>query len=142
MPVTADYAVLCFTIGLPMVVGGLAARNAATEAMAASFGNFFPYMLGLENHFRISEAKWFNTAFALLCGLGFGVLVFRYILGSSALCVHDTGAEEFEACPTEHGALDHLEAADLPFDGTGGPGVVQCGLNGGKVSPQASYKTG
>lgn len=80
MPVTADYTVLCFTIGLPMVVGGLAARNAATEAMAASFGNFFPYMLGLENHFRISEAKWFNTAFALLCGLGFGVLVFRYIL--------------------------------------------------------------
>ncbi len=80
MPVTSSYTVLCFTIGMPMIVGGLAARNAATGAMAASFGNFFSYMLGLDNHYRISETEWFNTSFALLCGLGFGVLVFRYIL--------------------------------------------------------------
>lgn len=36
--------------------------------------------------------------------------------------MQDAGAEEFEACSAEHGVLDHLEAADLPFDGTDGPG--------------------
>lgn len=80
MPVTADYPVLCLAVGVPMIIGGLAARNPAIAALAASFANFFPYMISPENHFRTDEIHWFNTSLALLAGLGFGVLVFRHIL--------------------------------------------------------------
>ncbi|NPC88199.1 FUSC family protein [Gluconacetobacter entanii] len=80
MPLTSAYPVLCFSIAIPMFIGGLATRNPSTAAMAASFSNFFPYLLGLDNHSRIDELQWFNTTFALLSGLGFGVLVFRYVL--------------------------------------------------------------
>ncbi|NHN87098.1 FUSC family protein [Acetobacter conturbans] len=80
LPLTADYPVLCLAVGIPMVIGGLATRNPATAALAASFVNFFPYMIGPENHFRTDEIQWFNTSFALLAGLWFGVLIFRHIL--------------------------------------------------------------
>ncbi|WP_155723668.1 FUSC family protein [Gluconobacter oxydans] len=79
MPATASYAMLCLTISVPMLIGGLATRTPALAARAASFSNFFPYLIGLDNHSRINEAEWFNTVFALLSGLGFGVLVFRYV---------------------------------------------------------------
>ncbi|MFT8809368.1 FUSC family protein [Gluconobacter sp.] len=79
MPVTASYAMLCLTISVPMLIGGLATRVPALTARAASFSNFFPYLIGLDNHSRINEAEWFNTVLALLSGLGFGVLVFRYV---------------------------------------------------------------
>ncbi|NHO53464.1 FUSC family protein [Acetobacter estunensis] len=80
MPITSDYPVLCLAISIPMVIGGLANRNPATAAMAASFVNFFPYMIGPENHGRIDEIQWLNTSLPLLCGLGFGVLIFRHVL--------------------------------------------------------------
>ncbi len=79
MPVTASYAMLCLTISVPMLIGGLATRAPALASRAASFSNFFPYLIGLDNHSRINETEWFNTVFALLSGLGFGVLVFRYV---------------------------------------------------------------
>ncbi|CAM3142250.1 FUSC family protein [Komagataeibacter xylinus] len=80
MPVTSDYPVFCFAAGIPMILGGLVNRHHATAAMGASFVNFFPYMLMPENHFRTDEVQWFNTSMALLAGLGFGVMVFRYLL--------------------------------------------------------------
>ncbi len=79
MPVTSDYPVFCFAAGIPMLIGGLVNRHPATAAMGASFVNFFPYMLEPENHFRVDELQWFNSSMALLTGLGFGVLIFRYL---------------------------------------------------------------
>lgn len=80
MPVTADYPVFCLAAGIPMLIGGLVVRHPPLAAMGASFANFFPYMLEPENHFRVDELEWFNASFALLTGLGFGVLIFRYLL--------------------------------------------------------------
>ncbi|NHO33763.1 FUSC family protein [Acetobacter fallax] len=88
MPVTSDYPVLCFAAGIPMIIGGLVNRHPATAAMGASFVNFFPYMLEPENHFRINELQWFNSSMALLTGLGFGVLIFRYLFPFSFVRFH------------------------------------------------------
>nr|WP_260175943.1 FUSC family protein [Acetobacter oeni] len=88
MPVTSDYPLLCFAAGIPMLIGGLVNRHPATAAMGASFVNFFPYMLEPENHFRVDELQWFNSSTALLAGLGFGVLVFRYLFPFSFVRFH------------------------------------------------------
>lgn len=80
MPVTSDYPLFCFFVAIPMVIGGLVNRHAATAAVGASFVNFFPFMLLPENHSRVDEIQWFNTSLALLMGLGLGGMIFRYLL--------------------------------------------------------------
>ncbi|MDI6651738.1 FUSC family protein [Gluconobacter japonicus] len=80
MPVTASYVFFCLTVGFFMMLGGLATRNPATAVMAASYGTFFPFLLGMDNQGRMDELSWLNTTIALLLGLGAGVVIFRAVL--------------------------------------------------------------
>lgn len=80
MPITSSYVVLGMTLGFFMFLGGLALRYPPTAVMAASYANFFPWVLGLDNQGRYSELDWFNVSLALLLGLWCGVLVFRTVL--------------------------------------------------------------
>lgn len=80
MPLTSSYAVLAVTLGFFMFLGGLALRYPPTAIMAASYANFFPWVLGLDNQGRFSEFEWINVSLALLLGLWCGVLVFRTVL--------------------------------------------------------------
>ncbi|MFT8950821.1 MAG: FUSC family protein [Gluconobacter sp.] len=80
MPVTASYAFFCLTVGFFMMLGGLATRNPGTAVMAASYGTFFPFLLGMDNQGRMDELSWLNTTIALLLGLGAGVVIFRAVL--------------------------------------------------------------
>lgn len=80
MPLTSSYAVLAVTLGVFMFLGGLALRYPPTVVMAASYANFFPWGLGLDNQGRFSEFEWINVSVALLLGLWCGVLVFRTVL--------------------------------------------------------------
>ncbi|MBS1084771.1 FUSC family protein [Gluconobacter sphaericus] len=80
MPVTANYPFFCLVAGFFMLLGGLASRNPPTAVMAASYGTFFPFLLGMDNQGRINELSWFNTTIALLLGLGAGVVIFRAVL--------------------------------------------------------------
>ena len=52
----------------------------------------------------------------------------------------DTSTKEFEACSAVHGPLQHLDTADLSFDGTGRPGQVERGLYGSDVLAQLGGK--
>ncbi|EHH69160.1 hypothetical protein GMO_04670 [Gluconobacter morbifer G707] len=80
LPVTSSYTFFCLVVGFFMMLGGLASRNPSTAVLAASYGTFFPFLLGLGNASRINELGWFNTTMALLAGLGAGVIIFRAVL--------------------------------------------------------------
>src|SRR5215213_6956799 len=54
--------------------------------------------------------------------------------------MEDASTKEFEACSAVHGPLQHLDTADLSFDGTGGPGQVERGLYGSDVLAQLGGK--
>lgn len=80
MPLTSSYVVLSMTLGVLMFIGGLALRYPPTAVMAASYANFFPWVLGLDNQGRMNELNWFNISLVLLLALWCGVLVFRTVL--------------------------------------------------------------
>ena len=54
--------------------------------------------------------------------------------------IEDARTKEFEACSAVHGPLQHLDPADLSFDGAGGPGQVECSLYGIDVLAQLGGK--
>ncbi|MXV44050.1 FUSC family protein [Saccharibacter sp. 17.LH.SD] len=80
MPITSSYTVLSLVLGTLMFLGGVALRYPPTAVMAASYVNFLPWVLGLDNQGRVSELEWFNVCLALLLALWSGVLVFQIVL--------------------------------------------------------------
>ncbi|MCK8636425.1 MULTISPECIES: FUSC family protein [Acetobacteraceae] len=80
MPITSDYAVFAIPVAVLMFLGGLALRIPALAGVAASYVNFFPWVLTLDNQARVDEVTWFNQSLALLLALWSGVQVFRTVL--------------------------------------------------------------
>ncbi|MBY4639950.1 FUSC family protein [Gluconacetobacter entanii] len=80
VPRPAEFEMLAAVLALPMIAGGLAARNPATAGAAASYSLFLPALVGPGNQTRLNEIAYFNAAFALLCSIGFAVLIFRAVL--------------------------------------------------------------
>jgi len=80
MPLASSFGALALVLFLPMLLGGLAARNPRMVVGAASYNNFFPALLGLDNQGRLNELQWFNGTLSLLLGLLFGVMVFKCVL--------------------------------------------------------------
>src|SRR4051794_18517869 len=72
----------------------------------------------------------------------------RSKLGSPAVCVlsellggmEDASTKEVEACSAVHRPLQHLDPADLAFNGAGGPGQVEGSLHGIDVLAQLGGK--
>lgn len=56
MPVTANYPFFCLVAGFFMMLGGLASRNPSTAVMAASYGTFFPFLLGMDNQDALTNS--------------------------------------------------------------------------------------
>ena len=61
---------------------------------------------------------------------------------SSSRCVKDPRSEQLESCAAVHRPLQHLDAADLAFDGTGGPGQYERCIDGVEVAAQAGREPG
>ncbi|WP_025812250.1 FUSC family protein [Komagataeibacter kakiaceti] len=80
LPRPAEFEMLAACLALPMIAGGLAARNPSTAGAAASYSLFLPNLVGPGNQTRLNEIAYFNTSFALLCSIGFAVLIFRAVL--------------------------------------------------------------
>nr|WP_239029589.1 FUSC family protein [Novacetimonas pomaceti] len=80
LPRPAEFEMLAAILALPMIAGGLAARNPATAGAAASYSLFLPNLVGPGNQTRLNEIAYFNASFALLCSIGFAVLIFRAVL--------------------------------------------------------------
>jgi len=80
LPRPAEFEMLAAVLALPMIAGGLAARNPATAGAAASYCLFLPNLVGPGNQTRLNEIAYFNASFALLCSIGFAVLIFRAVL--------------------------------------------------------------
>ncbi|MCI1796499.1 MAG: FUSC family protein, partial [Acetobacter lovaniensis] len=57
---------LVILLMVPMVIGGLAARNPATAGYAFSFNMFLPVLTGPNNQGRYDEVSFLNTALAFL----------------------------------------------------------------------------
>ncbi|WP_408869804.1 FUSC family protein [Gluconacetobacter tumulisoli] len=84
LPRPAEYEMLAACLALPMIAGGLATRNPATAGAAAAYTLFLPNLVGPSNQGRLNEIAYFNASFALLCSIGFAVLIFRTILPFSS----------------------------------------------------------
>ncbi|MBB2157516.1 FUSC family protein [Gluconacetobacter diazotrophicus] len=84
LPRPADPEMLAACLALPMIAGGLATRNPATAGAAAAYTLFLPHLVGPSNQGRLNEIAYFNSAFSLLCSIGFSVLIFRTILPFSS----------------------------------------------------------
>ncbi|UMM64561.1 p-hydroxybenzoic acid efflux pump subunit AaeB [Aristophania vespae] len=84
IPLTSSFVLFGTFVGFMMFLGGLALRYPPTSVIAASFSNFFPWVLGLDNQTRLNELNWFNTSAVLLLALWSGVVVFQIILPFSA----------------------------------------------------------
>src|SRR4051794_8928192 len=54
--------------------------------------------------------------------------------------MEDTSTKEFEACSAVHGPLQHLDPADLSFNGTGGPGRVSAACTAAMSLRNAAVK--
>ncbi|KAA8389271.1 FUSC family protein [Acetobacter tropicalis] len=80
LPTQADYEMLVATLALPMIAGGLAARNAATALHSAAYTLLLPNFVHPLNQGRQNEVAWFNSTAAVLLGVAFAVIVFRAIL--------------------------------------------------------------
>lgn len=80
MPMSSEYAVFALPFSVLMFLGGLALRMPALSGIAASYVNFFPWILGLDNQGRVDEVTWFNQSLVLLLALWSGIQVFRTVL--------------------------------------------------------------
>ena len=65
--------------------------------------------------------------------------LFRSLRGSG--CQENALAQQVQACPTIHLALDQLEAVDLPLGLAAAPGQAQGGPNRGAVLAEVSSDT-
>ncbi|QEO16498.1 FUSC family protein [Acetobacter vaccinii] len=84
LPTQADYEILVATLALPMIAGGLAARNAGTALHSAAYTLLLPNFVHPLNQGRVNEVAWFNSTIAILLGVFFAVLIFRAVLPFSS----------------------------------------------------------
>ncbi|GAN62857.1 FUSC family protein [Acetobacter indonesiensis] len=84
LPTQADYEMLVASLALPMIAGGLAARNAATALHSAAYTLLLPNFVHPLNQGRQNEIGWFNSTAAVLLGVAFAVIMFRAILPFSS----------------------------------------------------------
>ncbi|WP_130731180.1 FUSC family protein [Komagataeibacter xylinus] len=80
LPDQAVWETLVLSLFVPMMVGGLALRDARTAGTAAPYNNFLPFMVYPGNQSRLDELTFFNTNSAVVLGIGCSVLVFRLVL--------------------------------------------------------------
>ena len=80
MPISSEYVVFAIPFSVLMFLGGLALRVQPLAGIAASYVNFFPWILTLDNQGRVDEITWFNQSLALLLALWSGVQIFRTVL--------------------------------------------------------------
>lgn len=80
MPMSSEYAVFALPFSVLMFLGGLALRVPSLAGIAASYVNFFPWIMGLDNQARVDEVTWFNQSLVLLLALLSGIQVFRTVL--------------------------------------------------------------
>lgn len=66
LPALSTPELLVILLMVPMVIGGLAARNPATAGYAFSFNMFLPVLMGPNNQGRYDEISFLNTALAFL----------------------------------------------------------------------------
>jgi len=80
LPSVSDPLTLSAVLAVPMMIGGLAARNARTAAAATAFNLLLPALISPINGARQNEIAFFNGALATLAAVAWAVLVFRTIL--------------------------------------------------------------
>ncbi|MBS4074476.1 FUSC family protein [Ameyamaea chiangmaiensis] len=80
VPAVNDPTTLAAVLAVPMIVGGLAARNASTALAAAAYNIFTINMISPLNGGRETEIAYFNSAVATVLGAGCAVLIFRMVL--------------------------------------------------------------
>lgn len=80
LPKVTTPEMLLMVIMVPMTVGGLAARHAATAGYAFSFNMFFPVLLGPRNDGRYDEQTFFNGALCFLLAVLFVGWTYRIVL--------------------------------------------------------------
>ena len=80
IPPQADYETLAATFALPMIAGGLAARNAATALPSAAYTLLLPNFVAPSNHGRENELAWFNSTSSVILGIAFAIIVFKIVL--------------------------------------------------------------
>ncbi|WP_232275777.1 FUSC family protein [Komagataeibacter oboediens] len=80
LPRQAVWETLVASLFVPMMVGGLALRDARTVGTAAPYNNFLPFMVYPGNQSRLDELTFFNTNSAVVLGIWCSVLVFRLVL--------------------------------------------------------------
>ncbi|MFT9399179.1 FUSC family protein [Acetobacter sp.] len=84
LPTQANYEMLVASLAIPMIAGGLAARNAATALHSAAYTLLLPNFVHPLNQGRQNELGWFNSTTAILLGVAFAVVMFRSILPFSS----------------------------------------------------------
>lgn len=80
LPAQATYEMLAAYLILPMIGGGLAARNPKTAIAAVCYNFLMPLLVHPMNHNRLNEITWFNSANAVLIGVVFTVLFFHMVM--------------------------------------------------------------
>lgn len=80
IPAITAPEMLVMALLVPMTIGGLAARNAATAGYAFSFNMFLPVLIGPMNQGRIDEVAFLNGTMAFLCSILFAILTYRAIV--------------------------------------------------------------
>nr|WP_194299796.1 FUSC family protein [Acetobacter conturbans] len=84
VPSLSEYEMLIAALFIPMVAGGLAARNSATALHAAAYTLLLPNFVHTWNQGRWNEVQWFNSTGAVLLGVAFAVAIFRLVLPFNA----------------------------------------------------------
>lgn len=80
VPAFDTYETLILALFPPMFISGLARLNKPTIGVSSAFGLLMPTMLNIQNHQRLDEISFFNSAFAVVCAAAAAVLAFRIIL--------------------------------------------------------------
>ena len=80
IPAITAPEMLVFALLVPMTIGGLAARNAATAGYAFSFNMFLPVLIGPMNQGRYDEVAFLNGTLAFLCSILFAILTYRMVV--------------------------------------------------------------
>ncbi|WP_051292002.1 FUSC family protein [Acetobacter nitrogenifigens] len=80
VPRLSDPEMLIAALSVPMIAGGLAARNPATALHSAAFTLLLPNFVHPTNHTRENEIAWFNSTGAILLSVACSVLIFKVIL--------------------------------------------------------------
>ncbi|WP_373320764.1 FUSC family protein [Acetobacter estunensis] len=80
IPRLSEYETLVAALSLPMIAGGLAARNSATALHAAAYTLLLPNFVHTWNQGRWEEIQWFNSTGAVVMGVAFAVAIFKLVL--------------------------------------------------------------